>query len=101
MEIKSTLNKPYTENQRMEFIVTNNHRLGYEIKETETTLEAWGLTDEEQEEQEKQKRNSEIDSKIKELQEMSLQDLLEGNKSNIDLYLDVINGLEMSRPNIQ
>lgn len=40
-----------------------------------------------------QRRNQEIDSKIKELQEMSLQDLLEGNKSNIDLYNEVINSL--------
>ena len=53
MEIKATLQKPYTEKQRMDFIVTNNHRLGYEIKETETALEAWGYTEEEKEQQEK------------------------------------------------
>lgn len=52
MEIKATLQKPYTEKQRMDFIVTNNHRHGYEIRETETALEAWGLTAEEQQEQE-------------------------------------------------
>lgn len=49
MEIKATLNKPYTDKQRSDFIVENNHRKGYEIQETETTLEAWGLTPEEQE----------------------------------------------------
>ena len=98
MEIKAQLNKPYTEGQRLNFIVINNHRLGYEIKETETALEAWGYTHEEIEEKEKQARNSEIDSKIKELQEMSLLDVLNNNKENIDLYLSVINGLEMSRP---
>ena len=97
MEIKAQLNKPYTEEQKIDFIVTNNHNLGYEIRETETELQAWGLTQDEITEQEKQRRNSEIDSKIKELQEMSLQDLLEGNKSNIDLYLDVINGLEQAK----
>jgi hypothetical protein len=53
MEIKATLQKPYTENQRADFIVANNHELGYEIKETETALEAWGYTEEEKEEQEK------------------------------------------------
>ena len=97
MEIKNKLNKPYTEEQKIDFIVTNNHNLGYEIRETETELQAWGYTQDEITEQEKQRRNSEIDSKIKELQEMSLQDLLEGNKSNIDLYLDVINGLEQAK----
>ena len=48
MEIKAQLNKPYTEPEKIGFIVEQNHRRGYEIKETETALEAWGLTDEEQ-----------------------------------------------------
>lgn len=52
MEIKATLNKPYTSTQRADFIVENNHIKGYEIKETETALEAWGLTKEEQEQAE-------------------------------------------------
>jgi hypothetical protein len=48
MEIKATLNKPYTDKERADFIVENNHQKGYEVKETETALEAWGLTVEEQ-----------------------------------------------------
>lgn len=52
MEIKNVLNKPYTEKQRMDFIVANNHQYGYEIKETETELQAWGYTEEEKQEQE-------------------------------------------------
>ena len=48
MEIKATLRKPYTDEQRMDFIVINNHQNGYEIRETETALEAWGCTEEEQ-----------------------------------------------------
>ena len=52
MEIKATLNKPYTEEQRMDFIVEQNHTNGYVIKETETALEAWGLTEEEKAQQE-------------------------------------------------
>lgn len=55
MEIKATLQKPYTENERIEFIVENNHKKQYVVKETETALEAWGKTDdnyiEEREEQ--------------------------------------------------
>lgn len=42
MEIKEILKKPYTEQGRIEFIVNNNHNLGYEIRETETELQAWG-----------------------------------------------------------
>lgn len=60
MEIKSTLNKPYTEKQRVDFIVNNNHNLGYEIRETETTLEAWGYTEEEKREQEEQAEKERI-----------------------------------------
>ena len=52
MEIKATLNKPYTSIQRADFIVENNHVKGYEIKETLTDLEAWGMTVEEQEQAE-------------------------------------------------
>ena len=52
MEIKATLLKPYTEEQRVDFIIEQNHRNGYEIRKTETALEAWGYTEEEKEEQE-------------------------------------------------
>ena len=52
MEIKAELNKPYTEETRMNFIVEYNHNLGYEIRETETALQAWGYTEEEKQEQE-------------------------------------------------
>lgn len=52
MEIKAQLNKPYTDTQRMNFIVEQNHNLGYEIKETELALQAWGYTEEEKAQQE-------------------------------------------------
>lgn len=51
MEIKNILNKPYTDTQRKDFIVINNHQLGYEIRETSTAIEAWGYTEKEKEEQ--------------------------------------------------
>ena len=54
MEIKATLNKPYTEEQRNNFIVKQNHQQGYEIRETDIALEAWGLTEEEKQEQARQ-----------------------------------------------
>lgn len=97
MEIKAKLNKPYTEKQRMDFIVQQNHKNNYEIKETETTLEAWGYTEEEKQEQERERRNQEIDEKIKELQIMALPEVLNGNIENIKLYNNVIDGLTKAR----
>ena len=47
MEIKAQLLKPYTENERMDFIVEYNHNLGYVIEETETELQALGYTEKE------------------------------------------------------
>ena len=47
MEIKTSLNKPYTQKEKMNFIVQQNHNLNYNIVETDTALEAWGKTEEE------------------------------------------------------
>lgn len=58
MEIKAILNKPYTEKQRMDFIVRENHQQGYEIRETETELQAWGYTEEEKQKQEQERIQS-------------------------------------------
>lgn len=55
MEIKAELNKPYTEEQRLNFIVEQNHNNGYEIRETENSLQAWGYTEKEKQEQERQR----------------------------------------------
>ena len=65
MEIKATLNKPYTDKERMDFIVQYNHNLGYEIKETSTALEAWGETPSEELEQAKQAKYNEANSKAR------------------------------------
>lgn len=46
MEIKSELKQPYSNNDRMNFIVKYNHSLSYEIRETDTAIEAWGKSDE-------------------------------------------------------
>lgn len=60
MEIKATLNKPYTEKDRLDFIVEHNHKNGYEVKETETALEALGYTAEEIAEKEKQAHKADL-----------------------------------------
>ena len=55
MEIKAELLKPYTEEQRIKFVVENNHKLGYVIEETETSLQALGYTEEEKQAQEQER----------------------------------------------
>ena len=66
MEIKAQLNKPFTDKQRADFIVENNHQLGYEIKETDEALlaiynEPLPPTDEEQKENRARAYQAEVD----------------------------------------
>lgn len=58
MEIKDRLLQPITGGQRLEFIVKNNHELGYEIRETAEEIQAWGYTEAEIELQEKERINN-------------------------------------------
>ena len=55
MEIKAILNKPYTEKQKVEFIVEYNHKQGLQIVETETELQALCYTVTELEKQEQER----------------------------------------------
>ena len=57
MEIKAELIKPYTEEQRIKFIIEQNHRLGYSIEEQPTKLVALGLTQEELNQQERNRKD--------------------------------------------
>ena len=57
MEIKTQLLQPFNEEEKIDFIVEQNHNNGYEIRETETALEAWGYTEEEKQEQERERIN--------------------------------------------
>ena len=59
MIVVAELKKPCTDKARADFIVENNHNKGYEIKETDTELQAWGYTEEEQQEQKQQKESEE------------------------------------------
>ena len=66
MEIKDRLNKPYTEKQRCDFIVKNNHQSGYEIQETDDALlaiynEPLPPTEEEQRENRARAYQAEVD----------------------------------------
>lgn len=55
MEIKAELKKPYTEEEKIEFIVEYNHNKGYVIEETPLGLQALGYTEEEQALKEKER----------------------------------------------
>lgn len=55
MEIKAFLVKPYTKEERKNFIITYQRNLGYNINETDTELQAFVYTEEELEKQ-KQER---------------------------------------------
>lgn len=55
MEIKAILHKPYTQEQRIKFIVENNHKLGYLIQETENELQALDNTQEEKQQEEQER----------------------------------------------
>ena len=66
MEIKATLKKPYNYKDRAKFVSKWGN---YEIKETDLELQAWGMTQEEQEqfeeEQRKQQRIAELEEYLK------------------------------------
>lgn len=55
MRLVAKIRKPYTDEQRLKFIDTQNHQNGYEIRETKAELQAWGYTEKEQEEQERER----------------------------------------------
>ncbi len=57
MEIKATLNEPYTFEQKRDFILEQNRQNGYEIREKTYSLEAWGYTEAEKQQQERQRKD--------------------------------------------
>ena len=42
MEIKATLQKPYTQEDKNEFVSYYNYQLNYQIVDTTESLQAWG-----------------------------------------------------------
>lgn len=58
MEIKAELSKPYTEQEKINFIVQQNHKMGYVIEEQKDKLVALGYTDEEKVKVERERLNN-------------------------------------------
>ena len=65
MEIKAELKQPYTEKERIDFIVEQNHKLGYTIEEADNALLAWGKSNEEFLEQARFEKQAENTTKAK------------------------------------
>lgn len=55
MEIKAELLKPFSEEEKLNFIVEQNHEAEYDTIETDVSIQAWGYTEEEKEEIEKER----------------------------------------------
>jgi len=94
MEIKAILHKPYTEEQKIEFIVDQNHKKSFEIRETETEVQAWGYTQEERKEQERARKDAmiltsaDVERALYKAKEMNFDDLIqmiEETSSGIDM----------------
>ena len=47
--------------------------------------------EEEKQEQERERRNQEINQKISELEQMAISDVLQGNKENINISINILN----------
>ncbi len=60
MEIKAELKQPYTEQEKINFIVEQNHKLGYIVEEQEDKLVAFGYTEQEKLQQAKEIKFKEI-----------------------------------------
>lgn len=105
MEIKAKLVKPYTEIERDNFIVEQNHNLGYEIIETETALEALGKTAEELQEIKKENTKFQIEKQLEELDKKRIRAVCEPSmktetQSWLDFYNEEIKQLRKSLANI-
>lgn len=101
MEIKATLQKPYSEDERMNFIVEYNHKLGYKIEEGvneegEESLQAFGYTEEELQAKEHERINmlsltaADVERAIYKAKGMDFEDILKLVENNPDIDLKAL-----------
>ncbi len=90
MEIKAMLQKPYTEKERMDFIVEYNHKYGFLIEETENSLVAKGYTEEEIAKSERERINmlsltaADVERAIYKVKGMDFEDVIEMVRGLVD-----------------
>ena len=96
MEIKAKLNKPFKEEQRLDFIVKYNHNLGYKIEENNNGLEAWGLSDDEKGQKERERINmlsltaADVERALYKSKGIDFDDIIELVKDNPDVDLKAL-----------
>ncbi|MBR1620196.1 hypothetical protein IJ674_09930 [bacterium] len=78
------LEKPFTDAQRCNFIVEENHNKGYEIKETDNAIESWGMDEDEIANLQK---NNCIEDILKELNDLDLKSI-RAIRSNDEEYIE-------------
>ena len=67
MELKATLNKPFTKEQRIDFIIEQNRKKGYSIRKTRFALEAWGMDAQEQEKAAKKAKIAQLKARLNDI----------------------------------
>ncbi len=91
MEIKTQLTKPYTKEEKLDFIVKYNHQKGYEIKEEKDRLIAIGMTDDEVKQKERERINmlsltaADVERAIYKAKGIDFDDIIELVKDNPDI----------------
>lgn len=96
MELKAKLNKPYTDKEKLDFIVKYNHKSGYEIKETPQGLKALGLTSEEINKQEKERilklslTRADVERALYKARKIDFDDVIELVKDNPEIDLKAL-----------
>lgn len=97
MEIKAELLKPYSEEERIEFIAIQNRQNKYIIEYRKNSIVALDYTIEEKEEIEKINKINEINRKIENLNQLSLKEIRQNNLENVKVINQIINGLEETK----
>lgn len=92
MEIKAQLTKPYTEDERLAFIIEQNHEKNYLIEESENALFALGYTQEEIAKQEKEIRLEELKKQLEDLDKKRVRAICEPSmKTETQSWLEYYN----------
>lgn len=95
MKIVTILQKPYTEEQRIDFIVEQNHKNGFVINETEDEIQALDYTEEEKAEAERERINmlsltaADVERAIYKAKGMDFEDILQVVSENPPAELDI------------
>lgn len=93
MIVVAELKKPYSDKERADFIVKNNHQKGFVIKYEGNSIQAWGFTEEELEEQKRQQEKQQVQAEYEQSRlpnvEETLMDFAMTNEEHDNSLLEV------------